>query len=181
MPELGSGASSERACRLWAARHSQGKRPAHWAPSRCLGCSSQPLQKSPIALPLAIQVDHRYHRHRRGRALGGRPDSAEVLRLPVEKEEENSQGGKGKGRQGGLGLELARCTASTPPVWCLGPHVATLTFLTVPLIPSVQTCSRLRAPTHDRQLLSAAVTSGIASSCVGCGHFRNRQHLCRLR
>ena len=39
-PELGSCASSGRAWRLWAARHSQGKRPAHRAPSHCLGCSS---------------------------------------------------------------------------------------------------------------------------------------------
>ena len=104
MPELDSCASSERACRLWAAQHSRGKRPAHWAPSRCLGCSSQPPPKPPIALPLATQVDHRYHRHRRGRALGGRPDSAEVLRLPAEKEEESSQGGKGEGLQGGIEL-----------------------------------------------------------------------------
>ena len=129
MPELDSCASLERACRLWAAQHSRGKRPAHWAPSRCLGCSSQPPPKPPIALPLATQVDHRYHRHRRGRALGGRPDSAEVLRLPDKKEEESRQGGKGEGLQGGFGLELlgadcTLCTGSGPPVWCLGPRVA---------------------------------------------------------
>ena len=40
VPQLGSCASSGRAWRLWAARHSQGDRPAHWAPSHCLGCSS---------------------------------------------------------------------------------------------------------------------------------------------
>ena len=38
-PQLGSCASSGRAWRLWAARHSQGE-PAHWVPSHCLGCSS---------------------------------------------------------------------------------------------------------------------------------------------
>eukprot|EP00964_Phaeocystis_antarctica_P155758 scaffold125079_cov51-Phaeocystis_antarctica.AAC.3 len=32
------------------------KRPAHWAPSHCLGCSSQPPPKPPTALTLAIQV-----------------------------------------------------------------------------------------------------------------------------
>ena len=30
--ELGSCASSERACRPWAAQHAQGKRRAHWPP-----------------------------------------------------------------------------------------------------------------------------------------------------
>eukprot|EP00964_Phaeocystis_antarctica_P025674 scaffold14457_cov48-Phaeocystis_antarctica.AAC.3 len=38
-PQLGSRASSGRAWRLWAARHSR-KEAAHWAPSHCLGCSS---------------------------------------------------------------------------------------------------------------------------------------------
>ena len=55
-----------------------------------------------MAPPLAIQVDHRYHRHRRGRALGGRPDSDEVLRLPAQEEEESSPGGEGKGQGGGV-------------------------------------------------------------------------------
>ena len=49
-------ASSGRAWRLWAARHSQGKRPRHWAPSHwarshCLGCSSEPPSESPTPPP----------------------------------------------------------------------------------------------------------------------------------
>ena len=32
------------------------KRPAHWAPSHCLGCSSQPPPKSPISPPLPFQA-----------------------------------------------------------------------------------------------------------------------------
>ena len=39
-PQLGFCASSGCAWRLWAARYSQGGRPAHRAPSHCLGCSS---------------------------------------------------------------------------------------------------------------------------------------------
>ena len=39
-PQLGPCASSGRSWRLWAARHSRGERPAHWAPSHCLECSS---------------------------------------------------------------------------------------------------------------------------------------------
>ena len=31
-------------------------RPRHWAPSHCLGCSSDPPPKSPISPPLTIQV-----------------------------------------------------------------------------------------------------------------------------
>ena len=39
VPELASCASSGRAGQLWRARRSQGRRPAHWAPSHRLGCS----------------------------------------------------------------------------------------------------------------------------------------------
>ena len=39
-PQLASCASSGCAWRLWAGVHSQGERPAHWAPSHCLGCLS---------------------------------------------------------------------------------------------------------------------------------------------
>ena len=49
VPPLGPRASSGHAWRLWLARHSQGKRPAHWAPGHCLGCSSEPLPKPPIS------------------------------------------------------------------------------------------------------------------------------------
>eukprot|EP00964_Phaeocystis_antarctica_P145108 scaffold111089_cov48-Phaeocystis_antarctica.AAC.2 len=52
---LGSCASSERAWRLWAAS-TPTKRPAHWAPSHCLGCLIEPPPKPPIPPPLAIQV-----------------------------------------------------------------------------------------------------------------------------
>ena len=52
----GSCASSGRAWRLWAARHSQRERPAHWAPSHGLGCSSEPPPKPPMSPPLALQV-----------------------------------------------------------------------------------------------------------------------------
>ena len=53
---FGAGASSWRAWRSWAARHSQAERPAHWAPNRCLGCSSSPPPYSPIPLPLTPQA-----------------------------------------------------------------------------------------------------------------------------
>ena len=36
-PGLAPCASSWRSWRLWAARHSHGERPGHWAPSHCLG------------------------------------------------------------------------------------------------------------------------------------------------
>jgi len=56
-PELGSCASSGRAWRLRKVRRSQGERPGHWAPSRCLGCSSgPPPPKSPIPLTLTAQA-----------------------------------------------------------------------------------------------------------------------------
>ena len=46
-----------RACwRLWAARHSRWERPAHWAPSHGLGCSSEPPPKPPMPPPFALQV-----------------------------------------------------------------------------------------------------------------------------
>mgnify|MGYP004286557433 CR=1 FL=1 len=59
VPRLGSCASLGRgssggAWRLRAARDIQGERPGHWAPSHCLGCSSQPPRKPPMPLPLAI-------------------------------------------------------------------------------------------------------------------------------
>ena len=47
VPPLGPRASSGHAWRLWLARHSQGKRPAHWAPGHCLGCSSEPCEPPP--------------------------------------------------------------------------------------------------------------------------------------
>ena len=50
-PELGSGASPGRTRRLWTARCSQGARPALWAPSHCLGGSSDPPPQSPIPPP----------------------------------------------------------------------------------------------------------------------------------
>ena len=46
-PELGSWAFSGRAWRLRPSLHSQEQRPSHWAPSHCLGCSSEPPPKSP--------------------------------------------------------------------------------------------------------------------------------------
>ena len=65
VPQLGSCASSGhaspgraspgRAWRLWAARHSQGERLGHWAPSHCLGCSSELPPKPPISRPLPVQ------------------------------------------------------------------------------------------------------------------------------
>ena len=55
-PQLGSCTSSVCAWRLWAARHSQGKRPRHRAPGQCLGCSSQPHPRPPTPPPLALQV-----------------------------------------------------------------------------------------------------------------------------
>ena len=45
-PGSGPCASSARAWWLWAAQHSQWERPNHWAPSHCLGCSSEPPPKS---------------------------------------------------------------------------------------------------------------------------------------
>ena len=43
--------------RLEAVGQSQGERPAHWAPSHCLGCSSSPPPELPmIPQPLTIQV-----------------------------------------------------------------------------------------------------------------------------
>ena len=51
-PQLGSCASSGRAWRLWLARHTPRERPAHWAPSHRLGCSSQAPPKPPISPPL---------------------------------------------------------------------------------------------------------------------------------
>ena len=44
VPQLGFCASSGRAWRLWATRTPR-KRPTHWAPSHCLGCSSEPPPK----------------------------------------------------------------------------------------------------------------------------------------
>eukprot|EP00964_Phaeocystis_antarctica_P048386 scaffold28015_cov43-Phaeocystis_antarctica.AAC.1 len=38
------------------ARDAQGERPGHWAPSHCLGCSSQPPRKPPMSVPLSTQA-----------------------------------------------------------------------------------------------------------------------------
>ena len=103
-----------------------GRRPLSGGDAGPLGAQPLPRVLEPAAskvadcTALAIQVDHRHHRHRCGRALGGRPDSAEVLRLPAEKEEESSQGGKGEGLQGGIELlgrlHSMRCLGSASPV-----------------------------------------------------------------
>ena len=73
--ELGSCASSARAWRLWDRSMLSGERPAHWAPSHCLGCSSWPPPKSPFPPPLVKQADaecrHRRQQHGRRRVLGG--------------------------------------------------------------------------------------------------------------
>ena len=55
-PQLGSCASSGRAWWFWAPRHYQGREAAHFPPSHCLGCSSEPPPKPPVPPPLTIQV-----------------------------------------------------------------------------------------------------------------------------
>ena len=56
VPQLGSCAFLERAWRLWAALMlTPRKRPAHWAPSHRLGCTSEPPPKPPMSPPLTIQ------------------------------------------------------------------------------------------------------------------------------
>ena len=51
------------------------KRPAHRAPSRCLGCSSEPPPKPPVSPPLTIQV-HRVS------SLLGRDGLQDAVRQP---------------------------------------------------------------------------------------------------
>ena len=40
------------------------KRPTHWAPSICLGCSSWLPPKPPISLPLTVQVPDMFQNRR---------------------------------------------------------------------------------------------------------------------
>ena len=56
VPQLSSCSSSGRAWRLWLARHSQGWKPGHWAPCRCLGDLSEPPPTPPISMRPAIQA-----------------------------------------------------------------------------------------------------------------------------
>ena len=58
VPKFSSCASAGRASRLWlwVARHSQGEVSSHKKANHCLEFSSLPLPKSPIPLPLIIQV-----------------------------------------------------------------------------------------------------------------------------
>ena len=54
VPQLAPCASSARAWRLCAARHSQVEAQATGDPSHRLECSSEPPPRSPISLPLAL-------------------------------------------------------------------------------------------------------------------------------
>ena len=56
VPHLAPCATSGRSWRLWAARYTPRKRPALWAASHRLGCSSEPPPKPLISPPLTIQA-----------------------------------------------------------------------------------------------------------------------------
>ena len=99
VPQLGSCAFSERAWRLWAALMlTPRKRPAHWAPSHRLGCSSEPPPKPPMSPPLTIQKRDLDEASAIWQALpevreGGRPACAAQVGMQLD-----------------LGLSLALCS-----------------------------------------------------------------------
>ena len=55
-PQLGPCASSGRASAAADSSALPGERPAHWAPSRCLGCLSAPPPKPPISPHLTVHL-----------------------------------------------------------------------------------------------------------------------------
>eukprot|EP00964_Phaeocystis_antarctica_P077364 scaffold47998_cov33-Phaeocystis_antarctica.AAC.4 len=74
-PLLPRGRAPARLLRLLRARLAAlgSKRPAHWVPSHCLGCSSEPPPKPPMAPPLTIQAALALQEAREGGGRGGQP------------------------------------------------------------------------------------------------------------